>query len=124
MQNGAPRPARPGRYSFRAVAVADRTNDRYARSVLLTPVCPYCLDARERKTRDYREPRPCPDCGALLMMSYGVKPHLVLKCRACGTVFEGVAGQPAPGLRHEIHLLETLLRLCAVILELMCRLTH
>ena len=66
--------------------------------MVLTLVCPHCLDTRERETRDYQQPHPCSDCGALLLMSYHLMPHLVLVCRECGRVFEGFEGQPAPGM--------------------------
>ena len=71
----------------------------YTPLMLLLLACPHCLDARERETRNYQEPHACDDCGALLKLSYNMKPHLLLVCRACGCVFEGVEGQPAPGMR-------------------------
>jgi hypothetical protein len=73
--------------------LVNRTIDRYARGVVLVLACPFCLDARERETRQFQTPQVCPDCGDLLLIDCRLPPHLVLKCRLCGNVFEGVEGQ-------------------------------
>lgn len=40
----------------------------YADRVLITLACPCCRDARERETTEWRETRPCPDCGRPLKL--------------------------------------------------------
>ena len=58
---------------------------------------PCCLEAYERETREYSRARPCPDCGAPILMRYDEDPHLVIECRACKRVYERHEGNAAPG---------------------------
>jgi uncharacterized protein YbaR (Trm112 family) len=60
-------------------------------------VCPSCKKAYQHDTGHYKTPRACVQCGALLLLRPAPLFHLVLVCRRCHEVFEGLFGQFVPG---------------------------
>lgn len=58
--------------------------------MILTLACPNCWDAREIETIEHQQPRPCPECGALRVLTVTpgfTSPYFRLQCPACRHVY-------------------------------------